>query len=110
MRLVLPVALLVAAPLGAQKPDTVVSKWFFSDDTAAVRAAALTFAERVTPLRVSHIKRVVADTAWVAIYDPRTDVIDIPSDRSTTAGTAVRVREVRVERRDGKWVRLERPR
>lgn len=84
-------------PLGAQV--------LAAQDAAGIRAAALTFADRLAHLRVSHIKRIVADTAWVAIYDPRTDIIDIPSDGSSTAGTTVWTQEVRVERRNGTWQR-----
>lgn len=86
-------------PLGAQAPT--------AQDTAAIRAGALTFAERVTPLRVSHIKRIVADTAWVAIYNPRTDLTGGAPTDSTAGWTGVRTREVRVERRNGMWQRAK---
>jgi hypothetical protein len=75
-----------AAPLEAQSPA----------DSAAIRLAATDSGSQVVRLRI------VADTAWVSVFDPR-QPIDLPSDGATTAGTAVRLRHVRVERRRGRW-------
>ena len=52
--------------------------------------------------------RVVADTAWVRVVDRRR-TIDIPSDGKTAAGTALQARDIRLERRRGRWTVVARP-
>ena len=132
MRPAVAAVLFAAAPLAAQQPvpaDTVrvrivshpprIDTLYSSAakrDTAAIRAAVrnpdLELRRRFDRKPGEQVTgvRIVADTAWVKMYDPLHDMIDIPSDGRSTAGTAVRMREVRVERRAGKWVRMTPPR
>ena len=90
-----------ATPLAAQSDS----------DSAGIRAAALTSAGREATME-AHIERIVGDTAWVALYDPRTPVNGAaPTD--STAGwigaqlpwAGMTLERVRVERRAGKWQR-----
>jgi len=95
MRLTTIVALLLAAaPLTAQS----------AIDSTNIRNAATRFGESAI-----RTVRIVADTAWVRVYDPRKDFHHShPAPGTGEAyGTILHTREVRVERRDGKWVRRE---
>jgi hypothetical protein len=71
------------------------------NDTAAIKAAAADSGEVVGV-------RVVLDTAWVRVVD-RHRPIDIPSDGKSTAGTALQARDIRLERRRGRWTVVARP-
>jgi hypothetical protein len=83
-------ALLVAVPLAAQSPR----------DTADIRAAAADSGERAV------VERIVGDTAWAFVFDPR-KTIDIPGGNGRTAGTAIAMKKVRLERRSGRWVTVK---
>jgi hypothetical protein len=88
VRLIAVVVLLAAVPLAAQAPR----------DTAAIRAAAeADSGERAI------VDRIVVDTAWALVADRR-HTIDIPGGKGLTAGTAIVVKRVRLERREEKWV------
>jgi hypothetical protein len=98
MRLMLATAAsLLATPLSAQPTPAPRA------DTTQIRAAALAFS---LPEKVQSgpSVRIVADTAWVFLYNPDS-LIHIHGP--TTMGTAVRLRAVRVERRARKWIAVQ---
>ena len=104
MRFATLVALLfVVTPLAAQS----------ARDTADIRAAADS-STRDWWVRGAHnrarLLRIVADTAWVEVRGPISHSHPTPDNPSVTYGTVVRLTQVRVERRAGKWVRRELPR
>jgi hypothetical protein len=87
---------LVALPIQAQSPSRA--------DTLQIRAAAVAFSKPEIVRSIGRL-RILADTAWAFVHNPDSAGASITTVGGvTTIGDYIKLRAVRVERRNGRWV------